>query len=870
MGILAALNDSVDRFLVWWGGFVAHRAAFVAGLCLVLAVLGAIHVSNTLDIDTDTDDMISAEVPFRRNNIALEAAFPQFNDFIIAVIDGPTPEQAEDAAARLAQRLAMDTDVFANVRAPSAAPFFRRHGLLYLDIEELEDVSDRMVDAAPLLAALAADPTLRGLTGILRQSLADADISADSQFAAFLDSLAIQAESARNGAPGGLSWRSLLAGDLSDVAATTRSLVIAQPRLAFESLDPGAAALAAVRRAAADLGIVASEGYRLRLTGDAAVDQEELESVSVGGRIAALASLFLVTLLLVLGLRSFWLVLAAVVTLLAGLIWTAVFVTLTIGTLNLISVAFAVLFIGLGVDFGIHLSLRYREARAGSQAPRAAVRTAVAAIGGSLTLSAVAAAAGFFAFLPTDYRGLAELGLIAGVGMFIALLASLALLPALLALLPGIGTGDSAGRWTRPVIARRWYRLVVVLAAGLGVACLAALPLVHFDFNPLNLKDPSTESVAAFLELAEDPATTPYAIDVLVDDTRAAAALGARLEALEEVETTISVLDFVPSDQTDKLFAVEDLALLLLPVLAARKGPAAPDAQARLDALADLETLLQDAKARVPGLAVLNRLSGAISPLQTPALAEAFEARVFANFPALLALLEDQLAATQVSLDTLPADLQADWVSADGRLRLQVRPAGGIAANADLRRFAQAVTAIVPSAAGVPVTVTAAADTVLASFKEATLIALVSISVILFLVLRRLDDVLLVLAPLALAALLTIAASVVLNLPFNFANVIVLPLLLGLGVASAIHLVLRRRAEGDGGAVMATSTPRAVLFSSLTTVAAFGSLMLSRHPGMVSMGQLLAISIAFTLLSTLIVLPALMTWLDRLAGHGSR
>ena len=152
------------------------------------------------------------------------------------------------------------------------------------------------------------------------------------------------------------------------------------------------------------------------------------------------------------------------------------------------------------------------------------------------------------------------------------------------------------------------------------------------------------------------------------------------------------------------------------------------------------------------------------------------------------------------------------------------------------------------------------------AFRQATLTAFVAVTIVLLVLLRRVSDTALVLAPLVLAALLTGATSVVLGLPFNFANVIVLPLLFGLGVASGVHLVMRRRRTEDAAELLRTSTPRAVLYSALTTIASFGSLALSGHRGMTSMGQLLTIAIVYTLIGTLVVLPALMIWRDQRAA----
>ena len=598
----------------------------------------------------------------------------------------------------------------------------------------------------------------------------------------------------------------------------------------------------------------------MRLTGGVALDQEELDSVEVGGKTAGALSLVLVALLLIVGLRSGGLVLATVATLLMGLIWTAGFAALTLGELNLISVAFAVLFVGLGVDFGIHMCLRYREELAGDAEKAEAIRRAGGAVGGALALSAMSAAAGFYAFLPTDYRGLADLGLIAGTGMFLALVANLTVLPALLALLPRPSPRPWQRLSTFPL--QRVSRPVLAIAAILGIAAIFAVPLARFDFNPLNLKDPRTESVSTFLDLAADPDATPYVIKVLADDLEAAGAIADRVADAGLADRVIALSSFVPEDQAEKLIIVDDIAFFLGPVLSPGEPPPATTDAERQQALARLRARLQAASARddLVGLAAAD-LDAALTAVPGSDAAAELERRLTVNLPRALDQLRTALEATEVTLDDLPPELRRRWQAEDGSARVDIQPGISIVDNSDLRRFADAVLEVVPTASGGPIIVTEAGRVVLRAFLEATALAVVLISAILLVMLRRFADIVLVLVPLAFAALMTVAASVVLGLAFNFANVIVLPLLLGLGVSSSIHLVMRQREEGGGVSVLTSSTPRAVLFSSLTTIAAFGSLAVSGHRGMTSMGQLLTIAILFVLLATLVVLPSLMTFL---------
>jgi len=214
------------------------------------------------------------------------------------------------------------------------------------------------------------------------------------------------------------------------------------------------------------------------------------------------------------------------------------------------------------------------------------------------------------------------------------------------------------------------------------------------------------------------------------------------------------------------------------------------------------------------------------------------------------------LSPTPVTLATLPAQLKRDWITPDGRFRIEVYPKGDASNNDVLRRFVAAVRQIAPDATGAPISIQESAQTIVSAFRTAGIFALAAIALLLGLVLRRIRDVALVLAPLILAGLLTVATSVLANLPLNFANIIALPLLLGVGVAFDIYFVMNWRAgRGDP---LQSGTARAVLFSALTTATAFGSLALSRHLGTQKMGELLTIALAYTLFCTFFVLPALM------------
>ncbi len=581
-----AMTSAAQRAVLRSLGGIVDHGRLIVGAALLLAAVALAYALPQLRIDSSTEEMISAEVPFRQNRIAFVEAFPQFRNPVVAVIEGAVPERVEQAADALAAALRAADAHFAAVDYPEGEPFFATHGLLYLEADELAALSDRLAAAQPLLATLAADPSLRGLAAFVELALAEADGPLPTELDRLLGEMAGVIEAQLAARPGELSWRRALQDDAA--AAPARQLVIAEPRVDATTLAPAGPALEALRASARELGIDAAHGLGLSLTGAAALDLEELQSVRAGASLAALLTTAAVALLLVWGLGSWRLIAATLITLAIGLILTAAFAALAIGRLNLISVTFAVLFVGLGVDFGIHFALRYREARAATDDHRGAVCAAIAGVGGPLSLSALCAALGFLAFVPTDYQGLAELGIISAAGMVIAWLASLTLLPALLGLMRPRQRLPAwrERRLLAGILARP--RAVVAATVVLAIAAALALPRIAFDFNPLHLKDPASESVRTFRALAADPTTSVEIVEVLAPSLADADATAARLAQLPEVGRTLTLSSFVPAEQDEKLALIDELAFLIGPLLEPGAAAPPPDDEARQAALGRL------------------------------------------------------------------------------------------------------------------------------------------------------------------------------------------------------------------------------------------------------------------------------------------
>ncbi len=840
--------------------FSRRNAAAVTAVALVLAIFGGYYAAGHFSIDTDVDKLINPDLPWRQREKALDTAFPQNVDLLLVVLDAKTPDQAADATAALAEKLAAEKALFNSVRRPDGGDFFAKNGLLFLSTQEVQDVADQLISAQPLIGTLAADPSLRGVFEALdlaAQGVVHGDIE-PKEIDGPLSAVAQASAAALAGKREPLSWQAMMTGRTPE-PLELRRFILTQPKLDYDDVEPGAPATAAIHEAARQLGLTPENGVRVRVTGPVALSDAEFSTLTNGAGFSAALSIGLLCLWLMLALRSLRLFVAIVTTLIVGLVACGVFAIGVVGPLNPISIAFAVLFVGIAVDFGIQFSVRYRDERFRADNFTAALRSTATSIGGPLAVAALAAAVGFFAFVPTDYTGVSELGLIAGVGMLLALLLNLTLLPALLTILRPRGERRPVGfaraaPLDRFLVVRR--RPVIAIAAVLVLACLAVLPHLRFDFNPLHLQNPHEEAVSTLFDLMSDPTTTPYTIDILTPGIADAAALAERLEKVPEVAQAMTAESYVPGDQKEKLVIIADAAQLLGPTLTPARVKPAPSDQEVLAAIATCAADMKQVASRgsQPAAALAQALDGVLArgAAGLPALA----ANVAPGIEHRLDDLRLSLQAAPVTLDSLPASLRSEWIAADGRARVEVFPKGDARDNEVLRHFAAAVERIAPDATGTPVTIQESARTVTHAFILAGIIALAAISALLALVLRRLWDVLLVLAPLLLAGLLTLATSVLAGLPLNFANIIALPLLLGVGVAFDIYFVMRWRAGHSD--LLQSSTARAILFSALTTGTAFGSLALSNHPGTSEMGTLLTLSLFYTLLCTFFVLPALL------------
>jgi len=894
------------RLLDWLRGMV-NRAGSVLLLAVLLTAAAGHYAATHFGVNADTSALLDQSLPFMQAEREISARFPVFNDNLLLVLESRNRSKLQAQAERLFARLQQQPELFPEVRWPAGDSWLQQHGLLYQDSAALQQLADRLSAAQPMLAKLRQQTSASSLFELLQltrqhqlSTAAGASDSAAPQ--PMLDALNEHLQRlASDRAAEPLDWRALLAGNLANPAqsgAPQRELLLVRPALDTSRVMSATAALQQLQQLRDELGLspqtAGGAEVSLQITGSVALKHEELISSMRGAATAGLLALLMVTALLWLALRSLWMLAAALLTLMSGLVLTAAFAVWAVGDINLISIAFVVLYIGLGINYSIHFILRYQEqlaanSRSGNptrddqdnpdHARAAEARAAAIVAAGRLLLPALALSAlttmiGFFAFIPTSYRGVAELGLIAGVSIAITLLTHYTLLPALLRLLPPPPArrlrAASRGNWLELPLQQR--RALLWVTACLAVIAALIAPQIRFDSDPLNLRQQDAESVRAMRSLLSDGHGDFRALMSSAADAEQARALRAELLQLDSVARVLTADSLIPAQQEEKLWQLDDLRFLLGDDILRHDWQLQAADPARLFAsMQALLAVLRQAPVAQPGQTPdkpsWQQLAQAIEALlarrssgHDEALATAINQQLLGDLPALLRRLQDMLQPTAaIGIAQLPAQLRRAWIAADGSWLLRIYPRADGNELQQLESFVAEVSTVTDQVAGAAVKQIASGRAISQSFYQALLTALLVISLLLLLLLRSVAMTLRILLPLLLGGTLTLAAMVLLALPLNYANIIALPLLLGVAVDNGIHLVWRHRL-GDlpQGNVLRTATARAIVFAALTSVVSFGNLGFSSHAGSASMGVLLAAGLLIMLLCTLLLLPALL------------
>ncbi|MDO9104101.1 MAG: MMPL family transporter [Methylovulum sp.] len=869
-------KSRTHNLLARWGSWSLNHPVVLLSIAGLLIFSAWQYTAANLSINTDTTELVAPDAPFQQNRRHFEKEFPQDMRTILLVLESETPELTRAATTRLSRLLNTDRDNFDSVYTPNDNAFFRRNGLLYLDLDDLQNLSATMSEAQPFIGRISQETHLGGFFSILDDALTSSDGNTDLpiDLPSLINKVSAALHTSVNNGDALLSWEELIA---SKKIAAKSSFIIVRPKLDYTQIRPAKNAIDVMRKAVNDIQEPGLPAVKVWITGEVGLEDDELSGMSTGTFTASLFSVVLVLGILLLAYRSVFLTLATLITLALGMILCGAFAALAVKELNLISVAFAVSNIGLGVEYAIHFCLRYRDNLGHHLGRDKAIRGTLISTSPSLLLCAGTTAIGLYAFIPTDYKGVSELGLLAGTSLFICLFVTLTVLPVLLKIIPvqlsHLPVAQETGFIRLPEklagFTLHFAKPITIVVGILALISSVLVTDVQTDFNPVNLRDPNTDSVIAFKHLIKDKDNTPMTLTVLAKDENAAKALQKKLGSLASVDKTVSFFDFLPADQDEKLAVIEEMALTL--GLNLKKFPALKSDYDPVDSIQHLIKTIDQVLPKQTDAKEINILTGFKAELQGMLVEldtrqqtsrrlflDKVQSTLLGTLPGVMNDLLTGLDARGLVLNDIPADIRERWLSKDGWYRIQIYAKKDLNDLTNLEAFITDVQSVAPETTDLPIMYWESMKAVVGAFEQAITIALITIALVLYGIRRNITDTLLIMTPLMLAGLFTMASTVITHTPINFANIIALPLLLGFGVDNGIHMVEKlRHSLSEKQNIYQSSTARAMFYGALTTSSSFAGLAFSPHQGIASMGLVITIGIFWIMTSTFVILPAL-------------
>jgi hopanoid biosynthesis associated RND transporter like protein HpnN len=858
----------------------------VVTVSLILAVLSLFYTVQNMKFLTGRDDLMPRNAPFQVDYREFSKNFGD-QDTIAVVIEADDPALATRFSDALHTRLSQEKRLFLEVLYPGGMPYFRQNGLLFMSLDELKAMHSTLAIAGPVLKDLAAAPSIQTLFSSLTAQIDDylKTPSLDKlQRLTFMLGTLDKGFAGFDGKKSALSMDSFLSGGSngkpSSLENAGKQQVIAiRPLKETDSFVPAEKAIKKVRQELQTLRQKAEfKGVTAGITGVPVLEYEEMATSMDDMQLASILSLVLTVVLLLFAFKGLRNTIAAMTALLIAIAVAFGLATLLVGHLNILSMVFAVMLLGLGVEYGIQVVLRHQELLRERPFEEALVE-ALASNLRPVMLAFATTALAFLTFLLTDFRGIAELGLIAAMGVFVCFVATFTVMPAMMMIMH---KEQGARPHTEPVemdkgqgVARLFARpgLIVAATTLLALAGAAALTRVPFDFNMLNLQAKGLESVTYAYKLMKSKENSGYFGVSMANDREQAIKLTKQFEALPAVDHVVSLPALVPDQQPEKLAELQRIKQLMATV-----SPVPYEENLRVmelptifegfhDRVAALKSRLEAAKVpeAKPVAAFLVTLDKFFAGLEKEKDGNALnmlremQESMFAPLPEKLKLLKESLNARAVTEADIPQALKDRFIGKDGRLLLQIAPRKEIFNEQPLAEFVTQIRSVDPHATGEPVSVYESFKILKRSYLQAFLYALGGVVVILLIAFRSIRSTLLGLAPLTVGLLLMVGGMWLFDLKFNVANIIVMPLLLGVGIDSAIYIISRHlKGEESPVEVAASSAGKGVFLNALTILFSFGALMVAHHQGVFSIGAVMSLGMTAIVLAFLIFLPALL------------
>ncbi|HOW79536.1 MAG TPA: MMPL family transporter [Verrucomicrobiota bacterium] len=860
---------------------------FAGGLVVTLKYPG-------IEFNTSRNDLVGANKKYHQNFLRLKKEFPTQDDLVV-VVESEDGEKNRQFVDRLGAKLEAETNLFNHVFYKGDLKMLGSKALLLVPENDLADLRLILKDFQPFIAQFTRTTNLVSLFRLIctqfRTAKQEASEANESLLKALpaLERIITQATDSlrRSGAPPSPGITALF--DPGEEAQQQMYITFAQGRIYLVTAQApteelNTAAVLRLRELVEETKLEVL-GINVGLTGEPVLELDEMAQSQKDTALASVVALALCALIFIYGYQETGRPVKATFCLIIGLGYTLGFATLVIGHLNILTITFMPILIGLAIDYGVHLISRYEEELRRGEAMETALTRAMVLTGQGILTGGLTTAGGFLAMGLTNFKGIQEMGIICGGGLVICLVPMMTLLPVLLLR----GRQNVVDRQLSPAAERRawienlWLRRPVLTAGVTLALCgLAATQLrkVYFDYNLVNMQSkglPAVEYEKALI------ASTPKSVlfgAVVATNLAQAGALERQLTNLSAVASVDSINGFLSEDQTRKLAVVGQIKQELAAVRFSEPDPRPVELQELSAVLYSLRGYLGAAldavRAEQPELVPqFESLRDAIQALRKEMLrgndrqvaanalklAE-FQRRLFLDIRDTFQALRTQDDRAPLSVADLPPALRDRFIGVTGKYLLMVYPQGDIWQREVQETFIRQVEKIYPDVTGTPVQLYYYTALLKESYEQAAWYSLGAIGLLVFFHFRSLTSVLLALVPVAIGSLWLVGLMGWLDVPFNPANIMTLPLVIGIGVTNGIH-VLNRFAEEQSPSILARSTGKAVLVSCLTSMAGFGSLMLARHQGIYSLGCVMTTGLATCMIAGLTFLPALLNLLVR-------
>ncbi len=883
-----------------WSRVILRHPRVVLLLTSLLAFLSLVAAMRWLEIRPSRMELVFTGERLVELKQAYRKEFGD-RDGIVVVVDASDLPRAKQFVASLAARLQTDgehiTELFYRV---DSAPF-EAHSLQYLSVEELKTLRRKIEGHQELIRDLTAAPGLNTLfAGINRETsqalvghfftgFLEEERTSGQVDLGFLTSLLRQVNNRLNGnrfadSPWG-AWLGAGKEPVSEGYLLTEDkrylILLAKARGTNDrTLAPKRESIRQIRTAITELSRTYG-GIEAGVTGSEALGSDEMVTARRDAAMATMVALGGVALLFLLFWSSYGAPARALLSLGVGVSWTLGLITLTIGSLNILSAMFTPILIGLGIDYNVHLLERYGEERARGHSPGDALHLTLQRTGKATVTGAITTVVAFYSLILTDFKGLVELGFITGSGLLLCLTAAFTVLPSLLLLQEGRTDARVAARSTNLLgLFEQWShhpRVVIAVAGLLAMVSLPAIGKIQLEFNLLELQAQGTESVDWERRLLAEGGTSTWFGISLAGSPEEVETKKANLETLPSVDRVQTIFSFLPNTQAGTLTAIQALEAPLskLPTTFGRLEPVNLERlkttlerirfklgdKERFASASDAE--LEEARQLVEGVREKLEAGG---PVELTQILTSYEAKLFADFERKITVLRQNLQSDPMTMADLPQQLRDRFLGKRGTYLLKVFPKEKNWGRESVQKFVREIRSVDPDVIGDPVTAWEHGRSMERGYLLGGLYAATAMVIVILWSFGSVGHLLLALCPLVVGGAWTIGLMKLFKINFNLANLILLPLIAGYGIMNGLHIVKRLTQEGGKGSVIANSTGRAVFLSATTTMVGFGSLMVASHQGIFSLGFLLSVGVGSVLVASLTVLPACLWALYGMKG----